>query len=57
MGFAYEKSLIGRPGINVGGNPGTENTWAFAMVSAILVVIAGTLVWVCRRRWIYATTC
>lgn len=37
--------LTGLLGINVGGVPGAANPWAFAMVTAALVVIGGGLYW------------
>jgi len=45
--------LTGLLGINVGGIPGTENPWAFAIVSIVLVVIALVLCWVFKRaKWL-----
>ncbi len=45
--------LTGLLGINVGGMPGTESPWAFAIVSLVLVVIALTLIWLFKRiRWL-----
>lgn len=42
--------LTGLLGINVGGIPGTENRWAFTLVTLMLVVIAVGQVWLFRRR-------
>ncbi len=45
--------LTGLLGINVGGIPGTENRWAFAVVCALLVGIAVLQAWFFRKmRWI-----
>jgi zinc transporter len=45
--------ITGLLGINVGGIPGTENKFAFAYVTAFLVVFAFALVLVFKRkRWI-----
>ncbi len=45
--------LTGLLGINVGGIPGTESPWAFAVVSVILGLIAGALVWLFKYiRWL-----
>ncbi|MFU8814840.1 MAG: zinc transporter ZntB [Pseudomonadales bacterium] len=41
--------LTGLLGINVGGIPGTENDWAFAIVCIVLVVLVGVAVWLFRR--------
>ena len=41
--------LTGLLGINVGGIPGTENDWAFAIVCIVLVVLVGAAVWLFRR--------
>ncbi len=41
--------LTGLLGINVGGIPGTENHWAFAVVCAILVILAVFVAWLFRR--------
>ena len=44
--------LTGLLGINVGGIPGTENSWAFAIVCVFLLAVAGLQVWLFRRmRW------
>lgn len=42
--------LTGLLGINVGGIPGTENKWAFAIVCVLLLGLAATVVWVFRRK-------
>ena len=45
--------LTGLLGINVGGIPGAENRWAFALVLLILIAIAiGLLVWFKKIKWI-----
>jgi zinc transporter len=45
--------LTGLLGINVGGIPGAENKWAFALVVALLAAIAvGLLVWFKRLKWL-----
>jgi len=45
--------LTGLLGINVGGIPGTENPWAFLIVSLALVVVAAVLVaWFKRIKWL-----
>ncbi|MEJ2220752.1 MAG: zinc transporter ZntB [Desulfobacterales bacterium] len=45
--------LTGLLGINVGGIPGAENRWAFALVVLILIGIAtGLLVWFKKIKWI-----
>jgi zinc transporter len=45
--------LTGLLGINVGGIPGAENTWAFELVVLILIGIAiGLLVWFKKIKWI-----
>jgi len=41
--------LTGLLGINVGGIPGTENRWAFAIVCAILIIFATAGLWAFRR--------
>ena len=41
--------LTGLLGINVGGIPGTETPWAFAMVCSILVILAAAGIWAFRR--------
>ena len=41
--------LTGLLGINVGGIPGTENSWAFTIVCAILVGLAVAVLWLFRR--------
>lgn len=44
--------LTGLLGINVGGMPGTDSSWAFAIVCVFLLAIAGLQVWLFRRmRW------
>lgn len=45
--------LTGLLGINVGGIPGTESPFAFALVAALLILIAGAEVaWFRSRRWL-----
>ncbi|MEQ8326940.1 MAG: zinc transporter ZntB [Parvibaculum sp.] len=45
--------ITGLLGINVGGLPGTDDPFAFAVVCAILAVLAGLEVWLLRRlKWI-----
>ena len=45
--------LTGLLGINVGGIPGTESKWAFAIVCVFLVAIAAVQAWTFRRmKWI-----
>ncbi len=45
--------ITGLLGINVGGLPGVDTPWAFALVCAILAVIAGLEIWLLRRlKWI-----
>ncbi len=45
--------LTGLLGINVGGIPGTESPWAFAIVSLLLGGIAAVLVWLFKRiKWL-----
>lgn len=45
--------LTGLLGINVGGIPGTENRWAFTLVTAGLVVIAvGLVYWFRHKKWL-----
>ena len=41
--------LTGLLGINVGGMPGVDSDWAFALVCVILVVLAGIQWWLFRR--------
>lgn len=41
--------LTGLLGINVGGIPGTDNRWAFGIVCAALVVLAGVQIYLFRR--------
>ena len=44
--------LTGLLGINVGGIPGSENQWAFAVFCAILVMIAAGQIWLFKaKRW------
>ncbi|MCK7547891.1 zinc transporter ZntB [Marinobacter koreensis] len=42
--------LTGLLGINVGGIPGTDNSWAFTIFCGLLVVIAVAQVWVFKRK-------
>jgi len=45
--------LTGLLGINVGGIPGTENEWAFTLVSLVLMAIAiGLVVWFRKIKWL-----
>jgi zinc transporter len=45
--------LTGLLGINVGGIPGAEYKWAFALVVAILIAVAvGLLVWFRKIKWL-----
>jgi zinc transporter len=45
--------LTGLLGINVGGIPGAENRWAFALVVVVLAAMAvGLLVWFKRIKWL-----
>ncbi|UCE07968.1 MAG: zinc transporter ZntB [bacterium] len=45
--------LTGLLGINVGGIPGAENTWAFTLVVVILIAIAaGLLIWFKKIKWL-----
>jgi len=45
--------LTGLLGINVGGIPGAENKWAFALVVVMLAAIAvGLLVWFKKIKWL-----
>ena len=41
--------LTGLLGINVGGMPGVDSNWAFALVCVILVALAGIQWWLFRR--------
>ncbi|MGP1310232.1 MAG: zinc transporter ZntB [Phycisphaerales bacterium] len=41
--------LTGLLGINVGGLPGTQSKWAFAIVCVILVALAGLVVWMFKK--------
>ena len=44
--------LTGLLGINVGGIPGSENQWAFAVFCVILVMIAAGQIWLFKaKRW------
>ena len=42
--------LTGLLGINVGGIPGTENPWAFAIFCVLLLIIAGGQIWLFKRK-------
>jgi zinc transporter len=45
--------LTGLLGINVGGIPGTENRWAFFIVTAFLVILAVLLIaWFKKIKWL-----
>jgi zinc transporter len=45
--------ITGLLGINVGGIPGTEYSWSFAIVSLILAVLAVVLIWNFKRiKWL-----
>lgn len=44
--------LTGLLGINVGGIPGADNPWAFALFSGLLFALVGVQIWFFRtRRW------
>lgn len=45
--------LTGLLGINVGGIPGADNPWAFAIVCALLVALGALLVWWFKRIGFY----
>ena len=45
--------LTGLLGINVGGIPGTDNPWAFAIVCVILVVLGAIQIWWFKRMGLY----
>ena len=45
--------LTGLLGINVGGVPGSDNPWAFAIVCVILVVLGALQVWWFKRMGLY----
>ena len=42
--------LTGLLGINVGGIPGTDNSWAFTIFCGLLVIIAAAQIWVFKRK-------
>lgn len=45
--------LTGLLGINVGGIPGTDNSWAFTVVTVALIAIAiGLVVWFRKIKWL-----
>ena len=45
--------ITGLLGINVGGMPGVDSSWAFAAVCALLALLAGLEIWLLRRlKWI-----
>lgn len=45
--------ITGLLGINVGGMPGGDTTWAFAAVCGLLALLAGLEIWLLRRlKWI-----
>jgi zinc transporter len=45
--------VTGYLGINVGGIPGTDWRWSFAIVGVVLLAIAAVEIWLFRRlRWI-----
>ncbi len=45
--------ITGLLGINVGGMPGVDSSWAFAVVCVLLAVLAGLEIWLLRRlKWI-----
>jgi len=45
--------LTGLLGINVGGIPGTDNNWAFTVVTVALIAIAiGLVVWFRKIKWL-----
>ncbi len=41
--------LTGLLGINVGGMPGVNSQWAFAIVCLVLVILVGVVLWLFRR--------
>ena len=41
--------LTGLLGINVGGMPGVDSKWAFAIVCIILVLLSGVMLWLFRK--------
>jgi len=51
---ALPASLIaGLMGMNVGGIPGTESAGGFAVIIAILAILAGAQIWLFRRlKWL-----
>ncbi len=42
--------LTGLLGINVGGIPGADNPWGFALVSVILIVVVSLQLWLFRKK-------
>ncbi|MBA3036344.1 MAG: zinc transporter ZntB, partial [Desulfobacterium sp.] len=42
--------LTGLLGINVGGIPGTENHWAFAIFCGLLLIVAVMQIWLFKRK-------
>ena len=45
--------LTGLLGINVGGIPGTENMWAFPIVTVVLVALGiGLILWFKKIKWL-----
>jgi zinc transporter len=45
--------ITGLLGINVGGMPGVDAPWAFALVCGVLFILAGLEIWILRRlKWI-----
>jgi len=45
--------LTGLLGVNVGGIPGTNNEWGFAVVTAVLLAIGGGVAWLLRARRLF----
>jgi zinc transporter len=45
--------LTGLLGVNVGGIPGTNNEWGFAVVTALLLAIGGAVAWVLRAGRVF----
>ena len=42
--------LTGLLGVNVGGIPGTEYPWVFAIFSALLIAVVGAQLWFFRKK-------
>ena len=45
--------ITGLLGINVGGIPGADNPWAFAIVCVLLVVLGALQFWWFKRNGLY----